>query len=88
MKHILLIGIATFVLNGCVTMVAMAGCGYFVFGPLTKRNSASAISSMLFVIAPAPNDLTRPYTVGACQVAAHEWTLLFPTTPRASFWRR
>ena len=39
--------------------------------PMTKRKSASRISPMEFVIAPAPNVVTRPATVGACHVAAH-----------------
>jgi hypothetical protein len=38
---------------------------------MTKRKSVSRISSMEFVIAPAPNMVTSPATVGACHVAAH-----------------
>ena len=53
--------------------------------PMTNRKSASRISPIEFVIAPAPNVVTRPATVGACHVAAHWWTLLVPKAARASF---
>ena len=51
--------------------IAMMGWASVVFEPVTKRKSASRISSMEFVIAPAPNMVTSPATVGACHVAAH-----------------
>jgi hypothetical protein len=51
--------------------MAMIGWASLVFEPMTKRKSASRISGMEFVIAPAPYVATRPATVGACQVAAH-----------------
>jgi hypothetical protein len=47
------------------------GWASLVFEPVTKRKSTSRISGIEFVIAPAPYVVTRPATVGACQVAAH-----------------
>ena len=66
--------------------MAMMGWASVVLDPITKSKSASRISGMLFVMAPAPNIVTRPATVGACQVAAHEWQLLVPNAARANFW--
>ncbi len=51
--------------------IAMMGWASDVLLPMTKRKSASRISPIEFVIAPAPNVVTRPATVGACHVAAH-----------------
>ena len=51
--------------------IAMMGCASVVFDPMTNSKSASRISGIEFVIAPAPNMVTRPATVGACHVAAH-----------------
>ena len=51
--------------------MAMTGCASVVLEPMTKRKSASRISGIELVIAPAPYVVTRPATVGACQVAAH-----------------
>ena len=65
--------------------IAMIGWASDVFDPITRRKSASRISGMEFVIAPAPNVVTRPATVGACQVAAHEWTLWVPNAALAIF---
>jgi hypothetical protein len=59
-----------------------------VFEPITSRKRARSISGMELVLAPLPNDLTRPYRVGACQVASQEWTEFVPRTERASFWIR
>jgi hypothetical protein len=59
-----------------------------VFEPITRRKRARSISGIELVDAPLPNDLTRPYKVGACQVASQEWTLFVPTPVRASFWIR
>ncbi len=39
---------------------ASTGCASVVFDPMTKRNLASSISGIEFVVAPLPNDLTRP----------------------------
>ena len=52
-------------------IIAMIGWASVVLDPITNINSESRISSIEFVIAPAPNIVTRPATVGACQVAAH-----------------
>ena len=68
--------------------MAMIGCASVVLLPVTKRKSASRISPIELVIAPAPKVVTRPATVGACQVAAHWCTLLVPNTARASFCTR
>ncbi|MBK6768258.1 MAG: hypothetical protein IPG72_04385 [Ardenticatenales bacterium] len=68
--------------------IAMIGCASEVLLPMTNRKSASRISPMEFVIAPAPNVVTRPATVGACQVAAHWWMLFVWNTARESFWTR
>jgi hypothetical protein len=59
-----------------------------VFDPMTKRKRAFSISGMELLDAPLPNDLTRPYRVGACQVDSQEWTEFVPTPTRASFWMR
>ena len=71
--------------NAVFMRSASTGCASVVFEPMTNLHCASSISAIEFVMAPAPNDLTRPYTVGACHVAAQLWTLLVPSTPRASF---
>ena len=65
--------------------IAMMGCASVVLLPITNSRSTSRISGMLLVIAPAPNIVTRPATVGACQVAAHWWQLFVPNAARASF---
>ena len=65
--------------------MAMMGWASVVLEPMTKSRSASRISWMELVIAPAPNIVTRPATVGACQVAAHWWQLLVPNAARESF---
>jgi hypothetical protein len=59
-----------------------------VFDPMTNRNRALSISGMELLDAPLPNDLTRPYRVGPCQVDSQEWTEFVPTTVLASFWMR
>jgi hypothetical protein len=59
-----------------------------VFEPITSRKRAFSISGIELVLAPLPNDLTRPYRVGPCQVDSQEWTEFVPTTARASFWMR
>ena len=51
--------------------IAMIGWASVVFEPITNIKSVSRISLIEFVIAPAPNMVTRPATVGACHVAAH-----------------
>ena len=51
--------------------IAMMGWASVVFDPMTNMSSVSRISGIEFVMAPAPNMVTRPATVGACQVAAH-----------------
>ena len=55
--------------------IAMIGCASVVLEPMTNMTSVSRISGIEFVIAPAPNILTRPATVGACHVALHWWML-------------
>ena len=65
--------------------MAMIGWASEVLLPMTNIRSVPRISGMEFVMAPAPNMVTRPATVGACHVAAHEWTLLVPKAARASF---
>ena len=65
--------------------IAIIGWASEVLLPITKRKSASRISCIEFVIAPAPKVVTRPATVGACHVAAHWWTLLVPNTARDNF---
>jgi hypothetical protein len=59
-----------------------------VFEPITSRKRSFSISGIELVLAPLPNDLTRPYKVGACQVASHEWMEFVARTPRASFCSR
>ena len=68
--------------------IAMIGCASLVLLPMTNRKSASRISPIEFVIAPAPKVVTRPATVGACHVAAHWCTLFVRNTARASFCTR
>ena len=68
--------------------MAMMGCASLVLLPMTNRKSASRISPMEFVMAPAPKVVTRPATVGACHVAAQECTLFVPNTARATFCTR
>jgi hypothetical protein len=67
---------------------ARTGCASVVFDPITKMNFAFSISGIELVVAPLPNDLTRPYRVGACQVASQEWMEFVPIAVRASFWMR
>jgi hypothetical protein len=55
---------------------------------MTNRNRALSISGIELLDAPLPNDLTRPYRVGPCQVDSQEWTEFVPTTVLASFWMR
>ena len=56
-----------------------------VLEPMINIISESRISSIALVIAPAPNIVTRPATVGACQVAAHWWMLFVPKAARETF---
>ena len=51
--------------------IAMIGWASEVFDPITNIISVSRISGIELVIAPAPNMVTSPATVGACHVAAH-----------------
>jgi hypothetical protein len=67
---------------------ARTGCASVVFDPMTNTKRAFSISGIELLLAPLPNDLTRPYRVGACQVDSHEWTEFVPTAVRASFWMR
>jgi hypothetical protein len=39
---------------------ARTGCASVVFEPITKRKRAFSISGIELVVAPLPNDLTRP----------------------------
>ena len=39
---------------------ASTGCASVVFEPITSRNFVFSISGIEFVVAPLPNDLTRP----------------------------
>ena len=39
---------------------ASTGCASVVFEPMTKRKRAFSISGIELVLAPLPNDLTRP----------------------------
>jgi hypothetical protein len=39
---------------------ASTGCASVVFEPITKRNLQFSISGIELVVAPLPNDLTRP----------------------------
>ena len=56
-----------------------------MFVPMAKISFALAKSAKEFVIAPEPNDIARPATVGACQVRAQLSTLLVPRTARKNF---
>ena len=49
------------------TSAPMTGCCSVVLEPMMKKALALARSSMLLVIAPLPNDVPRPDTLGACQ---------------------
>jgi len=40
--------------------MATTGCASVVFEPTTRMTFASGISSIELVLAPLPNDLTRP----------------------------
>ena len=75
-ERYLLWGLAAGVLWAAINTLSAFLFGFDLLGkPLTrytmKLKEASRISGMEFVIAPAPNIVTRPATVGACQVAAH-----------------
>jgi hypothetical protein len=39
---------------------ARTGCASVVFEPMTRRNRSFSISAIELVLAPLPNDLTRP----------------------------
>jgi hypothetical protein len=39
---------------------ASTGCASVVFDPMTKRKRSLSISGIELVLAPLPNDLTRP----------------------------
>ena len=52
------------------------GCCSVVFEPMMKRHLAlSAMSSNVLVMAPEPNDVPRPETVGLCHNRA-QWSML------------
>ena len=68
--------------------IAMMGWASVVLDPMTNIRSVSRISGIELVIAPAPNMVTRPATVGACHVAAHWWQLLVPKAALDSFCTR
>jgi hypothetical protein len=40
--------------------MARTGCASVVFEPMTSRKRVFSISGIEFVVAPLPNDLTRP----------------------------
>ena len=62
-----------------------AGWASIMFVPIQKNILALLNSANEFVIAPEPNEVARPATVGACHVRA-QWSMLFvPTTERNSF---
>ena len=56
--------------TACFILMPMTGCASVVLDPMTKSRSSSRISFTEFVMAPLPNEVARPATVGACQVRA------------------
>jgi hypothetical protein len=53
-----------------LTYVDATGWASVIFEPITRNIFAFANSVKEFVIAPEPNVIARPATVGACQVRA------------------
>ena len=65
---------------------AIIGCALVVLVPTASMQAASLISLIELVIAPLPNAVTRPATVGECQSRA-QWSILFVSiTPLVNFW--
>ncbi len=72
-------------LTASITSRAITGWLSEVLEPMIKMQSLFLSSEMELVIAPLPNAVTRPATVGECQRRAQWSTLLVPITARASF---
>ena len=64
---------------------AATGWASVMLDPMTKNILAFSKSAKELVIAPEPNVVARPATVGACQVRAQLSMLLVPITARKSF---
>ncbi len=65
--------------------VAATGWASAMFVPMQTKSFASPKQRKEFVIAPEPNVVARPATVGACQVRAQWSMLLVPITDLKSF---
>lgn len=67
------------------TNVEATGWASHMLEPITKNIFARENSLNELVMAPEPNEVASPATVGACQVRA-QWSILFvPNTARKSF---
>ena len=65
--------------------VEATGWASVMLEPITKKSLALSKSAKELVIAPEPNAVARPATVGACHVRA-QWSMLFVlNTARKSF---
>ena len=63
--------------TACRICIPMTGWACSGFAPTSIITSESCvISAMVFVIAPEPNEVANPATVGACQTRAQLSTLL------------
>ena len=74
--------------RACRIFAAITGWASEGLAPMTKSIVLSAISPMEFVMAPEPKAVTRPATVGLCQVRAQWSTLFVPITARMNFCSR
>ncbi|KJU86172.1 hypothetical protein MBAV_001635 [Candidatus Magnetobacterium bavaricum] len=64
------------------------GCPSVVFDPKINSTSASLICASELLAAPAPNEVARPATVGACQTRAQLSTLLVCSVVLTNFANR
>ena len=67
------------------TFIARTGWASVALVPMARMHLAFLKSSMLLVIAPLPNVVARPATVGACQRRAQWSTLLVRSTALPNF---